>query len=400
MRIAIITPGFLPVPAVDGGAIETLITYILEGNDKNSNNTIDLFTIESEKLSYISYKNTNIIQVKVRKYDKVVARIRYLINKFCFGKKEYHIAFGKRLINKYLKEEYDYVIIENNMPLYKDIYNNTKYKENLIFHLHNDIGSNSKPKHLCRLINNTAVCVLVVSDYIKNRFDNCCNDKKSKVLYNCLNLKMFNKRNLKKSIILKRKYNIQDNDIVFMYSGRITEEKGIKELILAFMRIEKNKNAKLIVVGNSWFSNTKEDFFTIELNKLTEEINDRIIFTGYIPFDEMHEVYGIADVVVIPSKCEEAFCMVGLEAMAMELPIIATNSGGLQEIIDDKCAIILNKEQNLIDQLIIAMNELIHDENKRIDMGKSGYSKVNKYNKFDKNNYYREFFNILNIKKV
>lgn len=400
MRIAIITPGFLPVPAVDGGAIETLITYILEGNDKHSNSIIDLFTIESEKLGCINYKNTNIIQVKVRKYDKVIARIRYLINKFCFGKKEYHIAFGKRLISKYLKEEYDYVIIENNMTLYKDIYNNTKYKEKLIFHLHNDIGSNSKPKHLCRLINDTAVYILVVSNYIKNRFDSCCNDNKSKVLYNCSNLEMFNKKNLKKSIVLKRKYNIHDNDIIFMYSGRITEEKGIKELILAFTRIEKNKNAKLLVVGNSWFSNTKEDSFTIELNKLAKELGDRIIFTGYIPFDEMNEIYGISDVVVIPSKCEEAFCMVGLEAMAMGLPIIATNSGGLQEIVDDNCAIILNKEKRLIDQLVRAINVLIHDENKRINMGKSGYSRVNKNNKFNKDNYSRGFFNILNIKKV
>ncbi|MDG6885048.1 glycosyltransferase family 4 protein [Clostridium perfringens] len=394
-KIAIITPGFLPVPAVNGGAIETLITYLIENNEVSGKGKIDVYTIKDNKLNNIRYKNTDIIQVRVTIYEKIKARLLYYFNKVIFKREEYHIAFGNILVKKYLRSGYDYILVENNMTIYADIYNKTNNKNNLIFHLHNDVGSKSKPKSLCQLINNTAVDIFVVSNYIKDRFDELCKSKRAKVLYNCLDLNSFNRDSLNKGNYLREKYNLHENDIVFMYSGRITEEKGIKELILAFKRLKNYDNIKLLIVGKNWFCSNKEDAFTRELNELTIDIKDKVIFTGYISFSDINEVYGISNVVVIPSKCEEAFCMVALEAMAMELPVIATNSGGMVEILSNKCAIIVNKEKDMETSLFEAMSSLIKDKNRRIDMGKQGYIRAKKYAEFNSNNYYNNFINKL-----
>ena len=61
MKIAIITPGFSPVPAVKGGAIENLIQMILNENEKKNKLEIDLLGVYDEKAfqESIKYKNTN-----------------------------------------------------------------------------------------------------------------------------------------------------------------------------------------------------------------------------------------------------------------------------------------------------------------------------------------------------
>lgn len=64
IKLAIISPGFLPVPAVNGGAVEQLITNILDENEKNHTFDIDVYTINDPKLSKLNYKYTNIIVIK------------------------------------------------------------------------------------------------------------------------------------------------------------------------------------------------------------------------------------------------------------------------------------------------------------------------------------------------
>ena len=67
-----------------------------------------------------------------------------------------------------------------------------------------------------------------------------------KLLYNGIDTEKFNVNiDIEKE---RKKFNIKKEDRVFLYTGRIVKEKGIKELVLAFNKI-KNKNYKLIIVG-------------------------------------------------------------------------------------------------------------------------------------------------------
>ncbi|WP_283598508.1 hypothetical protein [Lactobacillus gallinarum] len=46
MKLAIISPGFVPAPAVKGGAVEKLIEYFIDGNEKDHKYDIDLYTVD------------------------------------------------------------------------------------------------------------------------------------------------------------------------------------------------------------------------------------------------------------------------------------------------------------------------------------------------------------------
>ena len=93
-----------------------------------------------------------------------------------------------------------------------------------------------------------------------------------------------------------------------------------------------------------------------------EEIAYKIIFTGYIKYENIPSILKIADIGIIPSIWEEALSLTSLEGMASELPLIVTRSGGIPEAVDEKCAIILEKDNldelpNLLAKAIINLYE-------------------------------------------
>ncbi len=127
-----------------------------------------------------------------------------------------------------------------------------------------------------------------------------------------------NKENIE---ILRRKYEIKNNDFVIGYSGRLVRDKGIEELITAFDLLEKSENCKLLLVG-----------MFEERDPLSNEIKERIkcdpqiIYTGLIN-SGMENYYSLMDVYVLPSY-REGFPTGVLEAQSMGLPVITTRVTG------------------------------------------------------------------------
>lgn len=356
-RMAVVSAGFVPVPAVDGGAGEVLTTEIIEGNEKSGNYYMDIYTIESPKLNDIKYKNAEIIQIHITKLNWFLCKFRNMFLKFF--KRRYRFIPYNRALLKVFRDNYDVILIENNMQVYEDIYNHAKNgTDNMIYHMHNDIDGTTKPEYLCEFIAKTAKVILPVSNYIKNHFYEVAPNDKMKVLYNCVDLDVFDANKEYNTKELKTKYNIKEDDFVFMYTGRICPEKGILELIQAFkqMAIE-HENVKLLIVGSRWYNLISKDDYFNKLEQESKGLEDKIIFTGYVYPKDMPAIYSVANVVVVPTLCEEAFGMVALEAMAMKLPIICTNVGGLPEVVDKRTGILIDKNEDLIKNLLLSMKE-------------------------------------------
>ena len=126
---------------------------------------------------------------------------------------------------------------------------------------------------------------------------------------------------------LRKEWNIQSEDLVFIFVGRLVGDKGINELITAFTEINThNKTAKLLLVGP----------YEHELDPLTETTldaiyeNTNIITTGFQ--DDIRPFLAISDVFVFPSY-REGFPNVVMQAGAMGLPSIVTDINGSNEII-------------------------------------------------------------------
>lgn len=75
MKIAILTSGFAPVPAVDSGAVEQLTSYLIFDNEKSQDIQFDVYTIADKRLNTITLKNTKIIQININKLLLFIEKI-------------------------------------------------------------------------------------------------------------------------------------------------------------------------------------------------------------------------------------------------------------------------------------------------------------------------------------
>ncbi|NDL62329.1 glycosyltransferase [Acerihabitans arboris] len=121
----------------------------------------------------------------------------------------------------------------------------------------------------------------------------------------------------------------------FLFVGRLDHQKGYDLLIEAMANI-KNPNIKLTIIGESVHSEIKK----VNLEGIT--------YTGWLKSSELEKYFVEADALVIPSRWE-GFAMVPLEAMSYHLPIIASNSTSLPEVVIDGVTGYLFKNGNADD---------------------------------------------------
>jgi hypothetical protein len=136
------------------------------------------------------------------------------------------------------------------------------------------------------------------------------------------------------------------NQKVIIFVGRLSEEKGIDKLLEA-VKLLNDIDVKVLIVGSLIMSANVVDSYQIRLHKLSEELCDKVIFTGYMAHNELPSLYSIADVAVLPSIWDEPAGLTMIEALACGTPLITTNSGGIPEYVSNY-AVVLDRDDNLI----------------------------------------------------
>ena len=391
MKIAIIVPSQLPVPSVKGGAIETLVTGLVNQNEEKRLLDITIFSTYNKEAVVESgkYEKTSFIWIRYNLLNKIIN-----VATRCYSKisKNTIPHFGTLQIIYHLKKnQFDLVVIEGNeqvlMPACK-----VAGKSKILFHLHSATQF-SEPE-----VFNYCQKIIVVSNYIKSLvlMKTQRTGKDVDVLRNCTDIPAFSrKNNLKFREIILSKYHISEGDVVICFTGRIDKQKGIKELMQALLQIPDNLSFKLIVAGSTGLSfgltSVKTEFY-LEVLNLAKNLGNKVIFTGFIKNVEIPQILVASDISVIPSLGEDAAPLTIFESLAAGLPIVTTDSGGIPEYITDKCAITVKRDENLISNLALAIQDLISSKEKREAMGKAGFLHVQKYN-YD--NYYSDFLEIL-----
>ena len=169
-----------------------------------------------------------------------------------------------------------------------------------------------------------------IKEYIQSNYK--VSDEIITVIPRGIDTKLFNKNNLDKNFIenFKIEYDLKDKFIVSII-GRVTQLKDYETFIKAIFEVKKSiKNVKAIIVGG--VREDKQDYFN-SLKELIKELNlkENISFTG--SQSKIAEVYDISDVVVSSSKKPESFGRAVAEAIALNTPVVATNHGGVKDII-------------------------------------------------------------------
>jgi spore coat protein SA len=138
--------------------------------------------------------------------------------------------------------------------------------------------------------------------------------------------------------VVREHYDLGDEPVV-LYAGKIRESKGVGLLLNAMERVwDQHPRAVLVLVGGTEFGRGRlhrETPFFKEFREQAARASGRVIFTGFVPHENMDLTYLVGDIFVAPSQKAEGMPMVLLEASACGLPLIATRLGGIPEVVQD-----------------------------------------------------------------
>ncbi len=306
----------LPAPAINGGAIQIMI----DGVSK--------FVAEAFQLTVFSITDPELAE------HEWVDRVEYIR----FPKDQYEIKVYHSIQETY----YDLIHVFNrphNVLAYKQASPESKF----VLGLHNDMLSDEKISiHKGTEVIQIVDHIVTISHFIKQkvvtRFSEAVH--KTTVVYSGVDLEKHHPSwdNTGREVreCYRKKYNLTGKKVL-LFVGRLTKTKGPHLLIKAMKYVlKKYSNAILVIVGGKWFSDDGLNQYVKSLYSLAKPLQDKIIFTKYVPPDEIPSLLLMADVFICSSQWEEPLARVHYEAMASGTPIITTNRGGNAEVITHK----------------------------------------------------------------
>lgn len=393
-NVAVVTSGYLPVPNVLGGAVEALDMMMVRENEKSPNFEFTVFSSWAPGVDEVvrdgAFQHTDFRFIKTPMLVKAADRCIYWAAKYILRKKKLmsyrYIAQRLWYIRKVAKAlskddasgqtPFDKVMIENHATLFMTMqkYRNAeRYADKVYYHLHNEVTNDFGCKHEIAQVKK----VLGVSNYIVDTLDKFLREhgegglkpEQKAVWRNGVDTSRFGSDEAKrKAKSFRTKYGINDDDIVFLFSGRLTPEKGAEELMEAFTQVvDQVPNAKLVVAGAFFFNSNIKSPFEQKLHDLASQpqVEGKIVFTGFVDYNDMPALYEMADVCVLPSIWDDPAPLAVIESLVSGKPLITTRSGGIPEYANDDCAIILERDNQLVDHLAQAMVELAGNSAKR-----------------------------------
>lgn len=119
-----------------------------------------------------------------------------------------------------------------------------------------------------------------------------------------------------------------DNEKIVFFVGRLVNEKGAHVLIDAIPKVlARCYNVKFVIAGRG----PQLDYLRVKADEL--EVAHKVYFTGYISDDSLLSLYKCADIAVFPSLYEP-FGIVALEGMVAGLPVVVSDTGGMDELVE------------------------------------------------------------------
>ena len=184
--------------------------------------------------------------------------------------------------------------------------------------------------------------------------------------------------------VFQKKFNLK-NKFTFIFIGRIVKDKGIEELLKAFVKLNnKLNNTRLILLGRQ----------EKDLDPITDEtknimsLNKNIINLGYK--SDIRTFLAASNCLVLPSY-REGFPNVVLQAGSMKIPSIVTNINGCNEIIRNKINGLIVKPKN-INSLYLAMKKIATDRKLCKSLKRSTRRSI--ISKFSKDKFFEKVLNI------
>ena len=374
LHVAIIGCGYLPNPAVRGGAVETLVDSLVEQNEESRQARLHVMSCydpdavaASKKFTESDYSYIK-FPFYVRTLDKVIYHLakdvlrktnsvsyRYILQRLFFIRE-----CGKILD----KGEFDLVVLENHATLLRALKvgrNRERYRGKVIYHMHNEVRDTygcSAELGECRFIAG-------VSDYVNRVISSSNPDivkpEQLRVLRNRVDSSVFERTRSDGSRWRAwERLGIADGEKMVLFTGRICPEKGVRELLQAFEKAALPKT-RLVVAGGYFFGSNLKTEYEENVRALAATLGDRVIFTGYVNHDLIPELYAACDIVAVPSVWEDPAPLAVVEAIEAGKRLVTTDSGGIPEYAQYGKAIVVKRGEDMVEEFALALENAVND---------------------------------------
>ncbi|WP_406661235.1 glycosyltransferase family 4 protein [Methanolobus sp. ZRKC3] len=213
---------------------------------------------------------------------------------------------------------------------------------------------------LAQLFNIGIYKIICVSKFIEENHELYYHVKPGKLItiYNGLNLDRFNSIS---------KANQKNNPVVICIAG-LTERKGVQYLIKAApLIIDQVSDVIFFIVGDGPYFDVLKDMVS-DMN-----LEKYFVFTGYR--NDVEQFLSMSNVSVVPSVCYEALSFAAMESLALSVPVVASNIGGLKEVIEhEKTGFLVPPEDS--DAIAKQVIELIKNPDIATKYGLEGKNKI------------------------
>lgn len=171
---------------------------------------------------------------------------------------------------------------------------------------------------------NSCDAITAVSEDLREYANSILNlNKPINRIYNFIDVKEYVRKDDKK---LREFFNIKDGEKVIVHTSNFRPVKRIKDIINIFHGVSKEIDAKLLLIGDGPDQKMAHKMVT------DYGIKDKVMFLG--KQNSVIDILSLGDLFLLPSE-KESFGLAALEAMACELPVIASRVGGLKELVED-----------------------------------------------------------------
>lgn len=357
-RVLIVTPGTLPVPAVKGGAVETLAETLARQNERRQDlqlTIIGQWDARAQKAAG-KYKHTKFEFVHLpwayaladlgiyayMEYIKKDWRSMFHQNHF---REQYYIL----KVAEYMRgHEFDRVVFENRLPLLSALgyYGNAeKYAGKYDYHQHSAVlGTEENRDYFVRSRRIQAVSEYVREDILRNYPETA--PEQVVTVKNGVNPRKFGRRlDLERRARTRQKLGAGD-EIVFFYSGRLSQEKGVLEMIRAFQEAvgDQRQRAKLFIAGGCFSGKRQKNAYYRKILDAVKGWEASIRLLGFLPYHKMNDYYEAADVLLIPTIVPDAAPLSLLEGMMCPAAVVASRVGGIPEYAGEKGAMLVSMD--------------------------------------------------------
>lgn len=359
MKIAIVSPGSFSVPPVIGSSVEHDIQMVAEQLER-----------EHEVIVYTR---------KCKEYNKSTKEGNLYYKRLSFASPSIYI---KKVIRHLKRLKPDIVMVENR-PIYVPLIKEQLPRVPVVLNMHSKVFAS--PPHISHAAMNDvakqADALITNSKYLRSYYTRSFPGFKGKAhgVHLGIDPNPFEEAQNDEEKInrIKKRLRIQEEDETILFVGRLMKEKGIHLILDVLPRlIKEHPRLKLIIAGASRYGRNVATPYVRYIRRRTQKLGKHVVFTNFIPPSQIPVIYQLADMVVIPSLWQEPFGRVNLEAMASTKAVVASNRGGIPELIKHEENGFVVSLENYREELYESISKLLTSKELREEYGRRGLERV------------------------